>query len=326
MKIILNRNYITILLFLFISSAVFFNFCLGCSQQSKQINESINEPLKTNKKKTDKEKTGKEKTVRNTQISGTQISGTQIKKKEEAKKTEVKFKITERSLEKLEPRLLKNVITKLRKLQEQQPGTEEEFEKLLKDNIGNIIDEEELQLIKNYSEMFYCKHDKIPQNIRKKMIIPYKKCPQFDELVYFRLSYWGYDGIPHRDGELIVHKSIGKDNTSKGENRICLIFGELFEKFFPIGKMKLIHEYTAKDGKSTGDDNKSMKDNNTSAFNCRKMTGKNKLSKHAYGRAIDINPLFNPMVTSKKVYPYAGNCFAKNRDNEKDMEKCMKKQ
>ncbi|MCX6408991.1 MAG: M15 family metallopeptidase [Actinobacteria bacterium] len=47
-----------------------------------------------------------------------------------------------------------------------------------------------------------------------------------------------------------------------------------------------------------GDDWKSIEDDNTSAFNCRKATGGGNWSNHAYGRAIDINPIENPYVTS----------------------------
>ena len=45
-----------------------------------------------------------------------------------------------------------------------------------------------------------------------------------------------------------------------------------------------------------GDDNQSMAANNTSAFNYRTVSGTNKLSNHSYGRAIDINPLYNPYI------------------------------
>ena len=43
---------------------------------------------------------------------------------------------------------------------------------------------------------------------------------------------------------------------------------------------------------------------NTSAFNCREVTGNPyRLSQHSYGNAIDINTFENPYVTSSKVYP-----------------------
>jgi hypothetical protein len=64
--------------------------------------------------------------------------------------------------------------------------------------------------------------------------------------------------------------------------------------------MVLIDEYDA-------DDEASMRANNTSAFNFRKSSGMRTLSKHSTGMAIDINPLYNPLVKHRegrtKVYP-----------------------
>ncbi|TDM51678.1 M15 family metallopeptidase [Aliivibrio fischeri] len=67
------------------------------------------------------------------------------------------------------------------------------------------------------------------------------------------------------------------------------IFDELYQQSFPIAQAKPIEYYA-------GNDNKSMDANNTSAFNYRPIVGKSSLSLHAYGAAIDINPLQNPFV------------------------------
>ena len=73
--------------------------------------------------------------------------------------------------------------------------------------------------------------------------------------------------------------------------------------------MKLITQYDGKDSLS-------MSDNNTSAFNCRKVTGNDKVySKHSYGLAIDINPLINPYVKNKVVHPSGGLKYS-NRKNK----------
>lgn len=82
-------------------------------------------------------------------------------------------------------------------------------------------------------------------------------------------------------GELICNKSIAKE--------LIEIFQELYNAGYPIQKMVLIDEYNA-------DDEVSMQDNNSSAFNYRPIVGGGKLSKHAIGLAIDINPLYNPYV------------------------------
>jgi hypothetical protein len=54
-----------------------------------------------------------------------------------------------------------------------------------------------------------------------------------------------------------------------------------------------------------------MRADNTSAFNCRPVAGTNSWSQHAYGRAIDINPVENPYVASDgSVSPRKGEPFA----------------
>ncbi len=100
------------------------------------------------------------------------------------------------------------------------------------------------------------------------------------ELRYVRVLYYGFDEETHI-GELIVNKKIAKD--------ILAVFKELYNAKYPIEKMVLVDEYEA-------DDEASMKDDNTSAFNYRTIAGSNNLSKHALGLAIDINPLYNPSV------------------------------
>jgi hypothetical protein len=55
------------------------------------------------------------------------------------------------------------------------------------------------------------------------------------------------------------------------------------------------------------DDDRSMAANNTSGFNYRPMTGDGtsatRLSPHALGRAIDINPLLNPYIKGEMIKP-----------------------
>ncbi|WP_253295486.1 M15 family metallopeptidase [Roseburia sp. MSJ-14] len=100
------------------------------------------------------------------------------------------------------------------------------------------------------------------------------------ELRYLRVLYYGFDGETHI-GEMIVNEKIAQD--------VLEIMQELYENQYPIEKMVLIDEYNA-------DDEAAMEDNNTSAFNYRKINGSTKLSKHSMGLAIDINPRFNPCV------------------------------
>jgi hypothetical protein len=120
-------------------------------------------------------------------------------------------------------------------------------------------------------------------------------CPTpIADLVYLRLAHVGFDGAVH-DGELVVHKNLADE--------VVAIFEALFERRFPIEKMKLIDDYR-------GDDDASMADNNTSGFNCRFVPDKpGVFSRHSEGRALDINPRINPMVSAKAVLPPGGAAF-----------------
>lgn len=120
-------------------------------------------------------------------------------------------------------------------------------------------------------------------------------CPvPITDLAHLKLSHWGIDGSVH-EGELVVHRKLAAE--------VMAIFRALFAQRFPIEKMRLIEVYD-------GDDDRSVADNNTSAFNCRPVAGKpTVLSQHSYGRAIDINPLWNPMVVGDKVMPPAAAPF-----------------
>jgi hypothetical protein len=106
-------------------------------------------------------------------------------------------------------------------------------------------------------------------------------CPVgFDQLRYVTLRYWGYDRRLHQ-GELVVHASAA--------GGIVGAFRKLFDARFPLARMRLVDDYGA-------DDDRSTMANNTSAFNCRAVTGGSSWSRHAFGLAIDINPVQNPYV------------------------------
>ncbi len=101
-----------------------------------------------------------------------------------------------------------------------------------------------------------------------------------EELRYLRILHVGFDGQTHI-GELLVNRSIAAD--------VLEIMAELYKSGYAIEKMALVDNYGA-------DDEQSMADNNTSAFNYREIAGSNKMSRHSLGLAIDINPLYNPCV------------------------------
>ena len=64
----------------------------------------------------------------------------------------------------------------------------------------------------------------------------------------------------------------------------------LYRIHFPIRRMQLVDAYK-------GSDYRSIEADNTSAFNCRYVDGTTRWSEHAYGRAIDVNPIENPYVS-----------------------------
>lgn len=104
-----------------------------------------------------------------------------------------------------------------------------------------------------------------------------------EDLRYLHLLHKDMTGKT-TEGELICNKKIA--------DKLLFIFKELYKADYPIEKMHLIDEYNA-------DDEQSMQDNNSSCFNFRFISFTTKVSKHGYGLAIDINPLYNPYV--KKV-------------------------
>jgi hypothetical protein len=107
-------------------------------------------------------------------------------------------------------------------------------------------------------------------------------CPTpLDRLRIVRLCYWDFEGQEHTDGEIMVLDAVAES--------VLQIFKTLHTQKFPLAKVRLMDHYQ-------GDDTKSMKDNNTSCFNYRAIIGGSTISIHAYGLAIDINPIQNPFI------------------------------
>ncbi len=109
-----------------------------------------------------------------------------------------------------------------------------------------------------------------------------KGCPvALRDLRLLTLSHWGFDrGV--RTGRLIVHRDIARELVS--------VFRDLYSVRFPIRRMVPVDAYG-------GSDFRSIEADNTSAFNCRYVDGTTRWSEHAYGRAIDVNPIENPYVS-----------------------------
>ncbi len=130
-------------------------------------------------------------------------------------------------------------------------------------------------------------------------------CPVgFRDLRLVRLTYLGFDRESHM-GELVVHRRWA-DETVR-------VFRRMYEVRFRIRRMRLVDHYGA-------EDRRSMAADNTSAFNCRWRAGVCcRWSQHAYGRAIDINPVENPFVWDGGVSPPAGEAFLDRSNHRKGM-------
>ncbi len=130
-------------------------------------------------------------------------------------------------------------------------------------------------------------------------------CPVgFSDLRLLTVSHWGFDRRPRR-GRLVVHREEARP--------ILAAMRKLYRLRFPIRRMRLVDAYGA-------DDRRSMAADNTSAFNCRFVAGTTTWSEHAYGRAIDLNPIENPYVTdSGYVSPPAGARFADRSPHRRGM-------
>ncbi|MEL6545007.1 MAG: M15 family metallopeptidase [Myxococcota bacterium] len=131
----------------------------------------------------------------------------------------------------------------------------------------------------------------IPPNVLEKMrgISIHEGCPVGpDDLRYLEISHWTLENHVER-GFLVVHRDVADE--------VLAAFRAMYELGFPIERMRLVSEYG-------GSDERSMEANNTSAFNCRSVTGRPGVySKHSYGKAIDINPRINPYVRGKRFAP-----------------------
>ena len=114
------------------------------------------------------------------------------------------------------------------------------------------------------------------------------------ELRLVRVSYRSFDGGAHV-GALVVHRRVARDVVS--------VFRRLYVAGFPIRRMTPVSAFR-------GSDDASMAADNTSGFNCRRAVGSaGGWSEHAYGTAIDVNPVENPYVLNGRALPPAGRAY-----------------
>jgi D-alanyl-D-alanine carboxypeptidase-like protein len=115
------------------------------------------------------------------------------------------------------------------------------------------------------------------------------------QLRRLRLTYWGFDGRAHT-GALIVN--------ARAMRPLTRVFSRLYARRFPIRRMRPIDVYG-------GRDERSLEADNTAAFNCRYAIAPvpKRWSVHAYGLAVDVNPVENPYLDRGRVHPRAGRAY-----------------
>ncbi|MGA8210174.1 MAG: M15 family metallopeptidase, partial [Nocardioidaceae bacterium] len=110
------------------------------------------------------------------------------------------------------------------------------------------------------------------------------------------INRFTYSGAVAR-GSLVVRSNAVPD--------LLRVFRGAFANRFPVRSMRPAEVFYAGGRRTpTQSDLAAMRADNTSAFNCRPVTGNPyRVSQHSYGNAIDINTVRNPYVVGSRVYP-----------------------
>jgi hypothetical protein len=126
------------------------------------------------------------------------------------------------------------------------------------------------------------------------LLLAFAHCPvPAADLQTVHMRYRGFDGGSHV-GVLVVNRRVARD--------VARVFRRLYAARFPIRRMTPISAFH-------GSDDASMAADNTSGFNCRRAVGGSGWSEHAYGLAIDVNPVENPYVLGGRTLPPAGRAY-----------------
>ncbi len=125
-------------------------------------------------------------------------------------------------------------------------------------------------------------------------------CPvPLDALRYLTVTHHTFDGVDAA-GELVV--------AASAADAVVHAFRTLYEDGYPIRSMRLVDDFG-------GSDDASMAADNTSAFNCRPITGGGGWSEHSYGTAVDVNPVENPYLAGSTVLPAQGRSYVDRPDS-----------
>lgn len=132
----------------------------------------------------------------------------------------------------------------------------------------------------------------LPSHLRARVVASgnwHQGCPvPLSRLRLLTVTHWGFDGRAHT-GQLVVN-----------ENAVAplqTVFRHLYRMHFPIRHMRAVDEYGLRRSRPRDGDV-------TASFECRQAvpspcvggTGTGSWSEHAYGEAVDLNPVENPYV------------------------------
>ena len=153
-------------------------------------------------------------------------------------------------------------------------------------NDSELINVEDTLVYKGYLFASYPIPDTVKARMQGKSMKD-KARISYDQLRYLTLPYYDFDSLVQK-GELVCNQSIAHD--------LLCVFRDLFSEQYPICSIRLVDDFDA-------DDEASMQANNSSCFNYRTIAGTNILSQHAFGMAVDINPLQNPCIRGSRIQP-----------------------
>jgi hypothetical protein len=139
---------------------------------------------------------------------------------------------------------------------------------------------------------FHATTRSLPASVRAEVIASdhyHAGCPvPLSGLRLLTVTYWGFDGATHT-GQLVVN--------ANATGRLTAVFRQLYAMRFPIHHMAVSDEYGPRSVQPADGDV-------TASFECRQAvpspctggTGTGSWSEHAYGEAVDLNPVENPYV------------------------------
>ena len=109
------------------------------------------------------------------------------------------------------------------------------------------------------------------------------------------INYWGFDGYRRR-GQMVLSAAV--------VGRAAAALRDMYNQRFPIRRMYRVDRFGWSKKLQGADDYKSMRADNTSAFNCRSVVNRPGVrSPHATGRAVDINTWENPYRSATGLVP-----------------------